>query len=61
MPTMRHDGARPDRMGGNPVTVSAGSGAGRTVLIVRWAKDGTVNGPEQRAFAVINGRPAEAS
>ena len=59
-------------MGGIPATVSAGSGAGRTVLIVRSARDGTVNGPEQRAFAVINGlpdfllcapdeRPAEAS
>jgi hypothetical protein len=29
----------------------------RTVLIVRSARDGTVNGPEQRAFAVINGLP----
>jgi hypothetical protein len=63
---------RPDRMGGNPAAVSAGSGAGRRVLIVRCAKDGTLSGPEQRAFAAINGlldflfcapdeRPAEAS
>jgi hypothetical protein len=31
------------------------------VIAMLGAKDGTVSGPEQRAFAAINGRPAEVS